>query len=236
MNVNVSEPRIIVALDFSSAEQTLNLTSRLNPSLCRLKVGKELFTAAGPGLIEQLVHDGFDIFLDLKYHDIPNTVANACKAAADMGVWMINVHAMGGRKMLSAARAAIAPGTVKLIAVTLLTSMDQNDLDDIGLQGSPEQIVLRLATLTRDCGLDGVVCSALEAQPLRQKIGADFLLVTPGIRPQENTGDDQKRIATPAAAIQNGSDYLVIGRPITQAQNPLRVLEQLNQEIHIFRD
>lgn len=230
--MNVNEPRIIVALDFSSAEQALNLTSRLNPDLCRLKVGKELFTAAGPGLIEQLVRDGFDIFLDLKYHDIPNTVANACKAAADMGVWMINVHAMGGRKMLSAARAAILPGTVKLIAVTLLTSMDQNDLDDIGLQGSPEQIVLRLAALTRDCGLDGVVCSALEAQPLRQKIGADFVLVTPGIRPQENTGGDQKRIATPAAAIQSGSDYLVIGRPITQAQNPLRVLEQINQEIH----
>jgi orotidine-5'-phosphate decarboxylase len=229
--MNVNEPRIIVALDYSSAEQALNLTSRLNPDLCRLKVGKELFTAAGPGLIDQLVHDGFDIFLDLKYHDIPNTVANACKAAADMGVWMINVHAMGGRKMLSAAREAIAPGTVKLIAVTLLTSMDQNDLDDIGLQGSPEQIVLRLAALTRDCGLDGVVCSALEARQLRQKIEPEFLLVTPGIRPQENSGDDQKRIATPAAAIQNGSDYLVIGRPITQAQNPLHVLEQLNQEI-----
>jgi len=229
--MNVNEPRIIVALDYSSAEQALNLTSRLNPGLCRLKIGKELFTAAGPGLIDQLVHDGFDIFLDLKYHDIPNTVANACKAAADMGVWMINVHAMGGRKMLSAAREAIAPGTVKLIAVTLLTSMDQNDLDDIGLQGSPEQIVLRLAVLTRDCGLDGVVCSALETRQLRQKIEPEFLLVTPGIRPQENSGDDQKRIATPAAAIQNGSDYLVIGRPITQAQNPLHVLEQLNQEI-----
>lgn len=230
--MNANEPRIIVALDFSSAEQALTLTSRLNPDLCRLKVGKELFTAAGPGLIEQLVRDGFDIFLDLKYHDIPNTVANACKAAADMGVWMINVHAMGGRKMLSAAREAIAPDTVKLIAVTLLTSMDQNDLDDIGLQGSPEQIVLRLAALTRDCGLDGVVCSALETRSLRQKIGVDFVLVTPGIRPQANTGDDQKRIATPVTAIQNGSDYLVIGRPITQAQNPLRVLEQLNQEIH----
>lgn len=229
--MNVNEPRIIVALDYSSAEQALTLTSRLNPSLCRLKVGKELFTATGPGLIEQLVRDGFDIFLDLKYHDIPNTVANACKAAADMGVWMINVHAMGGRKMLSAAREAIPPGTVKLIAVTLLTSMDQHDLDDIGLQGNPEQIVLRLAALARDCGLDGVVCSALEAQQLRRKIGPDFLLVTPGIRPQENAGDDQKRIATPAAAIQNGSDYLVIGRPITQAQNPLRILEQLNQEI-----
>jgi orotidine-5'-phosphate decarboxylase len=181
--MNVNEPRIIVALDYSSAEQALNLTSRLNPRLCRLKVGKELFTVAGPGLIEQLVRDGFDIFLDLKYHDIPNTVANACKAAADMGVWMINVHAMGGRKMLSAAREAIAPGTVKLIAVTLLTSMDQNDLDDIGLQGSPEQIVLRLAVLTRDCGLDGVVCSALETRQLRQKIEPEFLLVTPGIRP-----------------------------------------------------
>ncbi len=227
----MSEPRIIVALDFNSAELALNLASRLDPDLCRLKVGKELFTAAGPGLIEKLTRDGFDIFLDLKYHDIPNTVANACKAAANMGVWMINVHALGGRKMLSAAREAIAPGTVKLIAVTLLTSMDQDDLNDIGLQGSPEQIVLRLAALTRACGLDGVVCSALEARQLRQMIGPDFHLVTPGIRPQENNDDDQKRIATPAAAIKNGSDYLVIGRPITQAQDPLRALEQLDQEI-----
>ncbi|MBX3639401.1 MAG: orotidine-5'-phosphate decarboxylase [Nitrosomonas sp.] len=231
----MNEPRIIVALDFSSAEQALDLTSRLDPDLCRLKVGKELFTAAGPGLIEKLIRDGFDIFLDLKYHDIPNTVANACKAAVDMGVWMLNVHAMGGRKMLSAAREAIAPGTAKLIAVTLLTSMDQDDLNDIGLQGNPEQIVLRLAALTQACGLDGVVCSALEARQLRQMTGPDFHLVTPGIRPPENNSDDQKRVTTPTAAIKNGSDYLVIGRPITQAPDPLRALEQLNQEIRQTR-
>lgn len=231
----MNEPRIIVALDFSAAEQALDLTSRLDPDLCRLKVGKELFTAAGPGLIEKLICDGFDIFLDLKYHDIPNTVANACKAAVNMGVWMLNVHAMGGRKMLSAAREAIAPGTAKLIAVTLLTSMDQDDLNDIGLQGNPEQIVLRLAALTHACGLDGVVCSALEARQLRQMTGPDFHLVTPGIRPPENNSDDQKRVTTPTAAIKNGSDYLVIGRPITQAPDPLRALEQLNQEIRQTR-
>jgi len=227
----IKEPRIIVALDFGSAEQALNLTAQLDPGLCRLKIGKELFTAAGPNLVEKLIRDGFDIFLDLKYHDIPNTVASACKAAASMGVWMLNVHALGGRKMLSAAREAILPDTTRLIAVTLLTSMDQDDLDDIGLQGRPEQIVMRLAALTRDCRLDGVVCSALEVKQLRQMAGPDFKLVTPGIRPQQNSADDQKRVATPAAAIKNGSDYLVIGRPITQAKNPLLVLQQLNQDI-----
>lgn len=223
--------RIIVALDFNSGEQALNLATRLDPGLCRLKIGKELFTAAGPGLVEKLIHAGFDIFLDLKYHDIPNTVASACRVAAGMGVWMINVHALGGRKMMTAAREAIPPGTAKLIAVTLLTSMDQDDLNDIGLQGSPEQIVSRLAALARDCGLDGVVCSALEAKPLRQLIGADFHLVTPGIRPLDNSADDQKRITTPAQAIQNGSDYLVIGRPITQAPDPLSALQRINHEI-----
>jgi len=227
----MNNSRIIVALDFNSGEQALNLTNRLDPALCRLKIGKELFTAAGPGLVEKLISAGFDIFLDLKYHDIPNTVASACKVAASMGVWMINVHALGGRKMLSAAREAIAPGTARLIAVTLLTSMDQDDLNDIGLQGNPEQIVSRLALLTQDCGLDGVVCSALEVKALRQLVNADFNLVTPGIRPVDNSVDDQKRIATPAQAIQNGSDYLVIGRPITQAQDPLAVLQQINQEI-----
>jgi len=227
----MNNSRIIVALDFNSGEQALNLTNRLDPALCRLKIGKELFTAAGPGLVEKLISAGFDIFLDLKYHDIPNTVASACKVAAGMGVWMINVHALGGRKMLSAAREAIPTGTAKLIAVTLLTSMDQDDLNDIGLQGNPEQIVSRLALLTQDCGLDGVVCSALEVNTLRQQVNADFKLVTPGIRPVDNSVDDQKRIATPAQAIQNGSDYLVIGRPITQAQDPLAALQRINQEI-----
>jgi orotidine-5'-phosphate decarboxylase len=225
------DPRIIVALDFSSAEDALRLAGRLEPRLCRLKVGKELFTAAGPNLVEKLMLKGFDIFLDLKFHDIPNTVANACKAAAHLGVWMINVHALGGRKMLMAAREAIAQGSTKLIAVTLLTSMDQNDLADIGLQGNPEQIVERLARLAKDCALDGVVCSALEAANLRHQIGEDFCLVTPGIRPLNDRADDQKRITTPRQAIQNGSNYLVIGRPITQANDPLLICQQLNSEI-----
>jgi len=225
------DPRIIVALDFSSAEDALRLAEKLEPRLCRLKVGKELFTAAGPNLVETLMLKGFDIFLDLKFHDIPNTVANACKAAAKLGVWMINVHALGGRKMLMAAREVIPQGSTKLIAVTLLTSMDQNDLADIGLQGSPEQIVERLARLAKDCALDGVVCSALEAGNLRQQMGQDFCLVTPGIRPSNDRADDQKRVTTPRQAIQNGSNYLVIGRPITQADDPLFMCQQLNSEI-----
>jgi len=220
-----------VALDYSSAEDALRLAEKLEPRLCRLKVGKELFTAAGPNLVEKLMHKGFDIFLDLKFHDIPNTVANACKAAANLGVWMINVHALGGRRMLMAAREAIAQGSTQLIAVTLLTSMDQNDLADIGLQGTPDQIVERLARLAQDCALDGVVCSALEAASLRQQLGKDFCLVTPGIRPVDNQSDDQKRITTPQQAIRNGADYLVIGRPVTQAKDPLMVLRQLNQTI-----
>ncbi|MEQ1815949.1 MAG: orotidine-5'-phosphate decarboxylase [Nitrosomonas sp.] len=226
------DPRIIVALDFSSAEDALRLVGRLEPRLCRLKVGKELFTAAGPHLVEKLMLKGFDIFLDLKFHDIPNTVANACKAAANLGVWMINVHALGGRKMLMAARDAIPQGSsTKLIAVTLLTSMDQDDLADIGLQGQPEQIVERLARLTDDCALDGVVCSALEAAHLRQLLGDNFCLVTPGIRPSGGQADDQKRITTPLQAIRNGSSYLVIGRLITQANDPLSICQQLNAEI-----
>jgi len=225
------DPRIIVALDFSSAEDALRLAEKLEPRLCRLKVGKELFTAAGPNLVETLMLKGFDIFLDLKFHDIPNTVAKACKAAANLGVWMINVHALGGRKMLMAAREVMPQGSTKLIAVTLLTSMDQNDLADIGLEGSPEQIVERLARLAKDCALDGVVCSALEAVNLRQQMGQDFCLVTPGIRLSNDRADDQKRVTTPRQAIQNGSNYLVIGRPITQADDPLFMCQQLNSEI-----
>jgi len=226
------DPRIIVALDFSSAKDALRLAEKLEPGLCRLKVGKELFTAAGPSLVETLMLKGFDIFLDLKFHDIPNTVANACKAAAKLGVWMINVHALGGRKMLMAAREVIPQGSTKLIAVTLLTSMDQNDLADIGLQGSPEQIVERLARLAKDCALDGVVCSALEATNLRQLLGNDFCLVTPGIRLSDKTSDDQKRITTPQQAIRNGANYLVIGRPVAQANDPYLILCQLNQAVN----
>jgi orotidine-5'-phosphate decarboxylase len=229
----MNEPRIIVALDFDCANHALDLVAKLDPRLCRLKVGKELFTIAGPQLVEKLTRSDFDVFLDLKFHDIPNTVSKACKAAASMGVWMLNVHALGGRKMLQAARDALPNSATKLIAVTLLTSMDRNDLKDIGLQGEPDQIVQRLALLTKDCGLDGIVCSALEAENLRNKMGNDFCLVTPGIRPANGNLDDQKRVTTPLQAIKNGADYLVIGRPITQAKDPLLALQQLNQEINI---
>ncbi len=227
----MNSPRIIVALDFPGAEQALALAIQLDPRLCRLKVGKELFTAAGPQLVERLMSQGFEVFLDLKFHDIPNTVAGACKAAAGLGVWMVNVHALGGKKMLSAAREAIPIGTTKLIAVTLLTSMGRDDLSDIGLTGEPEMVVQRLASLASSCGLDGVVCSALETSHLRQMMGNDFCLVTPGIRPLDASVDDQQRVTTPSQAIANGADYLVIGRPITQATDPLAMLQRLNAEI-----
>lgn len=227
----MKDPRIIVALDFSSAEQALLLAKKLDPMLCRVKIGKELFTAAGPMIVEKLMSKDFEVFLDLKFHDIPNTVANACRVAADLGVWMINVHALGGKKMLVAARDALPLGGTKLIAVTLLTSIGPDDLDSIGLNNEPGNVVQKLAWLAYSCGLDGVVCSALEAPQLRQTMGADFCLVTPGIRPVDALTDDQNRIATPQMAIQNGADYLVIGRPISQAADPLLMLQHLNKEI-----
>lgn len=227
------EPRIIVALDFPDSKSALRLAHQLDPQLCRLKVGKELFTATGPQLIEQLMARGFDVFLDLKFHDIPNTVAKACQVAANLGVWMVNVHALGGRKMLQAAREAITPGTIKLIAVTLLTSMDQDDLADIGLTGQPAQIVDRLARLAYECKLDGVVCSALEAAHLRQQLGERFCLVTPGIRPHDNNADDQRRVTTPMKAIADGAHFLVIGRPISQAANPREMCIRIYNEIGI---
>jgi len=231
----MNDPKIIVALDYPSAKNALALVERLEPTLCRLKVGKELFTAAGPILVEQLIGRGFGIFLDLKFHDIPNTVAQACKVAADLGVWMVNVHALGGRKMLMAAREAIdnSGHQPELIAVTMLTSMAQDDLADIGISAKPAEMVLRLATLARDSGLDGVVCSAQEAALLRRECGREFCLVTPGIRPAFASHDDQSRIMTPQAAVQAGSSYLVIGRPITQATDPLQVLLDINQEIGV---
>lgn len=229
----MNDPRIIVALDFPAAELALTVAARLDPQLCRVKVGKELFAAAGPQLVEQLMRKDFEVFLDLKFHDIPNTVAGACKAAAGLGVWMVNVHALGGRKMLSAAREALPPGKTRLIAVTLLTSMGRDDLADIGLSGEPEAVVQRLAGLASACGLDGVVCSALETAWLRQTMGKDFCLVTPGIRPLDASTDDQQRVATPRQARANGADYLVIGRPITQATDPLEMLQRLHAEIAI---
>jgi len=231
----MNDPKIIVALDYPEAAPALALVGRLQPSLCRMKVGKELFTAAGPKLIEQLQQCGFGVFLDLKFHDIPNTAAQACKAAAALGVWMVNVHALGGRKMLEAAREAVAQSThhPKLIAVTMLTSMAQQDLADIGIHATPAEMVLRLATLAQDSGLDGVVCSAQEAALLRKQCGHEFCLVTPGIRPVQASLDDQSRVMTPLAALQAGSSYLVIGRPITQAADPLQALLDINKEIGV---
>ena len=233
MNENMNDSKVIVALDYATTVEADALVSRLDPGLCRLKVGKELFTAAGPAFVEQLVGKGFGVFLDLKFHDIPNTVAAACRAAAGLGVWMLNVHALGGRAMLSAAREAVAASShqPKLIAVTVLTSMGAADLAEVGVAGTPEEAVTRLAKLTQECGLDGVVCSARETSALRATCGKDFLLVTPGIRPASAAIGDQVRIATPGDAIRNGSSYLVVGRPITQAPDPLLALEEINTEI-----
>ena len=225
---------VIVALDFPSEQETLQLVERLDPSLCRLKVGKELFTRCGPALVKQLVDKNFDVFLDLKYHDIPNTVAKACEAAADLGVWMLNVHALGGEKMMSAAREAVSRNGAEaplLIAVTWLTSSGQAELDALGLEVTPQQMVSRLAAMTQNAGLDGVVCSAQEAPLLRQEMNEDFLLVTPGIRLADAKKDDQCRVVTPEKAVQDGSSYLVIGRPITQADDPCQVLERINNDL-----
>lgn len=229
----MTDPRVIVALDFASAAQALAFAAKVQPASCRLKVGKELFTAAGPALIETLLQRGFDIFLDLKFHDIPNTVAGACKAASQLGVWMINVHALGGRAMLEAARDAVsgAGRRPKLIAVTLLTSMAAKDMREVGIEGDPAAAALRLAKLTQASGLDGVVCSAQEAALLKRECGAGFRLVTPGIRPAFGAKDDQQRIMTPAAAMAAGADYLVIGRPVTQAPDPVAALAAINAEI-----
>jgi orotidine-5'-phosphate decarboxylase len=228
-----ADPRVIVALDFPDAKGALAFAQRLDPQHCRVKVGKELYTAAGPSLIEQLQRAGLGVFLDLKFHDIPNTVAGACAAAAQLGVWMINVHALGGRAMMTAARDAVAKARKppRLVAVTLLTSMSAADMGDVGLTGGPQDAVLRLAQLAQACGLEGVVCSPQEAGALRRRCGSDFLLVTPGIRPADSSQDDQQRIATPRAATEAGANYLVIGRPITRAADPLAALRAVNQEI-----
>lgn len=224
---------LIVALDFSSAADALAMAARLDPAACRVKVGKELFTRAGPAVVEALQAHGFEVFLDLKFHDIPNTVAGACRAAAELGVWMVNVHASGGRRMMQAAAEAMAHVQHRplLTAVTVLTSMEQSDLADIGLDIEPVQQVRRLARLATDSGLDGVVCSAQEAAILRAIVPAGFCLVTPGIRLADAASDDQRRIATPATAIADGVDYLVMGRPVTQAADPAAVVARVNQEI-----
>ena len=225
--------KIIVALDYADADSALALVARLDPALCRLKVGKELFTVAGPELVRTLVARGFEVFLDLKFHDIPNTAAAACRAAAGLGVWMLNVHASGGRRMMAAAQAALAdlPKPPLLIAVTVLTSMSAEDLGEVGVAGSPADQVLRLARLTHACKLDGVVCSAQEAAMLRANLGNGFRLVTPGIRPAGFDAGDQHRVMTPAEALRAGATDLVIGRPIPAAPDPLAALEQIQSDI-----
>ena len=228
------DPKIVVALDFAEAKQALAFVDRIDPTLCRVKVGKELFTAEGPRFVEELVKRDFGVFLDLKFHDIPNTVAKACEAAARLGVWMLNVHASGGRAMMEAARNAVDKSSKRplLIAVTVLTSMDQAALNEIGIPGNVQDQVLRLALLTEQSGLNGVVCSAQEAALIRQHVHQDFCLVTPGIRPTAANKDDQSRVVTPADALQQGSSYLVIGRPITQAADPLQALHSIIEEIY----
>lgn len=229
--------RIIVALDFPSQQQTLQLVDQLEPELCRLKVGKELFTRCGPVLVKKLVDKNFDVFLDLKYHDIPNTVARSCAAASDLGVWMLNVHALGGEKMMTAARQVLSSDDAPLlIAVTWLTSSGQLELDTLGIKSTPQEMVTRLAIMSQNTGMDGVVCSAQEAPVLRREMSDDFLLVTPGIRLADGKlsglkRDDQCRVVTPRKAVENGASYLVIGRPITQAADPCKVLRAIASDI-----
>jgi len=223
---------IIVALDFTDPNAMLSLVDNLKPELCRLKVGFELFTAQGPGIVEKLMTRGFEVFLDLKFHDIPNTVAHACRVAADLGVWMVNVHTLGGKRMMSAAREAVEASANQpyLIGVTILTSHSETELAEIGIQGGAEDNVLRLAGLAIDSGLDGVVCSPREASALRQQF-SESVLVTPGVRLESSQADDQRRTMTPAEAIAAGSNYLVIGRPITQALDPLQALRYIRSTL-----
>ncbi len=225
--------KLIVALDFPSSQQALEFVKQLSPSLCKLKVGFELFVSSGPDFIKQLIDKGFDVFLDLKFHDIPNTVALACQSASKLGVWMMNVHATGGDVMMKAAKQSLIEiqSRSKLIAVTVLTSMDKAQLATTNVAVNPEQQVKHLAQLTKDSGLDGVVCSAQEAFILRKELGEDFLLVTPGIRPEKTEAGDQKRVMTPKEANKAGVSYIVVGRPITKAENPLLVIEQINKDM-----
>ncbi|HIO96449.1 MAG TPA: orotidine-5'-phosphate decarboxylase [Leucothrix sp.] len=225
--------KLIVALDFPTAELALSFVKPLNPKMCKLKVGFELFVSAGPEFVKQLVDSGYDVFLDLKFHDIPNTVASACRSASALGVWMMNVHASGSDIMMRTAKQALIDcnSSAKLIAVTVLTSMDEQQLSHININNKPEDQVSKLAQLTQQSGLDGVVCSAQEAVMLRETLGKDFLLVTPGIRPAGSDIGDQSRVMTPAQAYQSGVSYIVVGRPITQSENPLVVIDKINLDM-----
>lgn len=229
----VCESKIIVALDFPQQVSAMVLVDQLDPRLCRLKVGKELFTAAGPSFVKLLVAKGFDVFLDLKFHDIPNTVAKAVIAVADLGVWMTNVHACGGSRMMRAAKQALVErrSDMLLIGVTVLTSMEDEDLAEVSVERSVDDQVLHLATLAKEANLDGVVCSAQEARLLKSSFGGTFNLVTPGVRLAGAGADDQRRVTTPVEAVSLGSDYLVIGRPITQSPNPLATLQEINASV-----
>jgi orotidine-5'-phosphate decarboxylase len=233
-NMQKTDSKIIVALDYADAASAIQFIDQISPTLCRVKIGKELFTAAGPELVKSIVARGYDVFLDLKFHDIPNTVNKAITAAAHLGVWMANVHALGGKDMMLAAKQAVddfdgrAP---HLIAVSILTSIDQQGLEQIGIQKTPAQAVMDLTALALQCGLDGMVCSALEVEAIRSQFGTKPLLVTPGIRPEGSDSNDQQRIMTPQQAIAAGSSYLVIGRPITADADPVARLEHINQSL-----
>ncbi len=226
---------VIVALDYTNADLAMKLVDQLDPKYCRVKVGKQLFTQSGPEIVKSLVRRDFDVFLDLKFHDIPATVALACRAAADLGVWMLNVHASGGMRMMQSARDAIpkAPGSPLLIAVSVLTSMNDTDLLEVGVNKSVEEQVRHLSQLAYDANLDGMVCSAEETRLLKKDFPDTFILITPGIRIADSDHDDQRRVTTPVAAIANGADYLVIGRSITGANDPLKTLVMINAEIGV---
>ncbi|MCM0147237.1 orotidine-5'-phosphate decarboxylase [Photobacterium galatheae] len=228
------DPKVIVALDYPTQDEALAFVDRIEPGSCRLKVGKEMFTLFGPDFVRKLHDQGHSVFLDLKFHDIPNTCSRAVKAAADLGVWMVNVHASGGERMMTASREILEPygkDRPLLIAVTVLTSMEAQDLAGVGITRTPQEHVLSLATLTKNSGLDGVVCSAQEATMLKSHLGTEFKLVTPGIRPAGSAAGDQRRVMTPVDAVKAGSDYLVIGRPITQADDPAAVLAEINRSL-----
>ena len=231
----MTQSPVIVALDFATPEAALDMAALLDPAQCRVKVGKELFTRGGPAMVEALHNQGFELFLDLKFHDIPNTVARACTAAADLGVWMVNVHASTGRSAMTQAAEALAQFAQRplLTAVTVLTSFSQQELSEVSPGEVLAERVSRLAGLAKDCGLDGVVCSPHEAADLSQSLGSDFALVTPGVRPEGSAAGDQTRIMTPAQAIKAGSTYLVIGRPITQAPDPVAALNQINLSLGV---
>ena len=230
----LNDPKVIVALDYETESKALEFVAKVAPKLCKLKVGKELFTVAGPQFVEKLVQKDFKVFLDLKFHDIPVTVTKACLAAASLGVWMVNVHALGSKAMMEMAANELAKLDKRplLIAVTVLTSMNEEQLNLVGIEQKVPDEVLRLATLAYDCGLDGVVASAQEAKLITSHLGSEFLKVTPGIRPQGSALNDQKRVMTPKEALENGASYLVIGRPITQALDPIETLISINESLN----